>query len=83
MMPDGLAFAFIHKTRAGHGLAFAFIHETCAAQTYRQLLELFLALAGTPEDALQLTAACQHICCKGEIGPKLMHHCAQQLLLHT
>ena len=44
-------------------------------QTYRQLLELLFTLAGPPEDALQLTAGCQHIGCKGKVGPKLMHHC--------
>ncbi len=44
---------------------------------YRELLELLSALAGSPKNALQLTAGPQDISRKGKIGPKLMHHSAQ------
>ena len=50
---------------------------------YRKLLELLPALAGPPENALQLAAGPQDISRKGKIGSKLMHHSAQQLLLHA
>ena len=44
---------------------------------YRELLELLPALAGSPENALQLTAGPQDIGRKGKVGPKLMHHSTQ------
>ena len=50
---------------------------------YRELLKLLPALAGSPENALQLAAGPQDISRKGKVGPKLMHHSTQQLLLHA
>lgn len=44
--------------------------------THCELFELLLALAGSPEDPLQLAASCQDVSSKGKVRSKLMHHCA-------